>query len=70
MTSMLNGAVSGLNVYVTAQNLLTFTKYTGYDPEIGASNSYSGTNATLLQGVDFGFYPQPRTFIFGVNLSF
>ncbi len=71
MSSILNGAVSGLSIYVTAQNLLTFTKYTGYDPEIGASSNYSGEdNATLLQGVDFGFYPQPRTYIFGINLSF
>ena len=68
--SAFRGAVSGLSVYVTAQNLLTFTKYSGYDPEIGASSVYSGTNATLLQGVDFGFYPQPRTFILGVNMSF
>jgi TonB-linked SusC/RagA family outer membrane protein len=70
MSSLFKGAVSDLSIYVTAQNLLTFTKYTGYDPEIGASSIYSGTNATLLNGVDFGFYPQPRTFIFGVNMSF
>ncbi|MBN2611293.1 MAG: TonB-dependent receptor [Bacteroidales bacterium] len=68
--SVFRGAVSGLSVYVTAQNLLTFTKYSGYDPEIGASSIYSGTGATLLQGVDFGFYPQPRTFLLGVNMSF
>ena len=70
LSSILNGAISGVNIYVTAQNLLTLTKYSGYDPEIGASNVYSGGNATLLQGVDFGFYPQPRSFILGVNVSF
>ena len=70
MSSISKGAVSSLRLYFTAQNLLTFTKYNGYDPEIGASSTYSGTNATLLQGVDFGFYPQPRTFIFGINVSF
>ncbi len=70
MSSMLNGTVSGVKLYLTAQNLLTFTKYTGWDPEIGASSTYSGTNTNLLQGVDFGFYPQPRTFIFGINMSF
>lgn len=68
--SAFRGAVSGLSVYFTAQNLLTLTKYSGYDPEIGASSLYSGDNTTLLQGVDFGFYPQPRTFILGVNMSF
>ncbi len=71
MSSILNGIVSGFSIYATAQNLLTLTKYTGYDPEIGASSSYSGEeNATLLQGVDFGFYPQPRTYIIGISLSF
>lgn len=70
MSSLFKGTVSGLSVYFTAQNLLTLTKYSGYDPEIGASSDYSSTNTTLLHGVDFGFYPQPRTFIFGVNMSF
>lgn len=70
LASVLNGTVSGLRIYFTAQNLLTFTNYTGYDPEIGASSNYSGGNATLLQGVDFGFAPQPRTFILGLNVSF
>ncbi len=70
MSSLFKGVVSNLSIYGTAQNLLTLTKYSGYDPEIGASSDYSGTNATLLQGVDFGFYPQPRTFIIGVNMSF
>lgn len=70
LSSMFNGAISGVNVYITAQNLLTLTKYSGYDPEIGASSMYSGTNANLLQGVDFGFYPQPRTLSFGVKASF
>lgn len=70
VSSLFKEAVSGVNLYFTAQNLLTFTKYTGYDPEIGASSTYSGDNANLLQGVDFGFYPQPRTFILGLNVSF
>ena len=70
LSSLFNGAISSVNLYVTAQNLLTLTKYSGYDPEIGASADYSGNNANLLQGVDFGFYPQPRTFIFGMNVSF
>lgn len=68
--SVLNGTVSGIRLYFTAQNLLTFTKYTGYDPEIGGFANYSGGNANLLQGVDFGFSPQPRTFILGLNVSF
>jgi len=55
--------ISRLRAYVTGQNLLTFTHYTGYDPEV---NSYSG----LQVGVDEGAYPQSRTVIFGVNMEF
>ncbi|MDV3842383.1 SusC/RagA family TonB-linked outer membrane protein, partial [Elizabethkingia anophelis] len=47
--------------YVTAENLFTITKYTGYDPEIAAGDSY---------GIDRAYYPQARTFIFGANIQF
>ena len=47
-------------VYVSSNNLLTFTKYTGFDPEIGGG-SY---------GIDRGYYPQARSFMFGVNVTF
>ncbi len=56
--------LSKLRVYVTAQNLFTITKYSGYDPEIGAFNQN-----VLLTGVDNGRYPTPRTFTFGLNLD-
>ena len=46
--------------YVTGENLLTLTKYTGFDPEIGGN----------VMGVDRGFYPQARTFLFGANVQF
>ena len=52
-------------IYVSAQNLFTITKYSGYDPEIGSFNQN-----VLLTGVDNGRYPSPRTFNFGVNLDF
>jgi TonB-dependent starch-binding outer membrane protein SusC len=51
---------SKVRVYVTGQNLFTFTKYTGYDPEIGGA----------VSGVDKGIYPQARGFILGANLQF
>lgn len=54
--------ISSLRVYVAAENLLTFTKYDGFDPEI----SSGGTSL----GIDRGVYPQARTFTFGVNLAF
>jgi TonB-dependent starch-binding outer membrane protein SusC len=56
--------VQQLKVYVTGQNLLTFTKYDGYDPEIGA------IGGSLELGIDRGFYPQARTIIGGVHLTF
>ena len=54
--------VSSLRLYVSAENLLTMTSYRGYDPEI----SSGGTSL----GVDYGVYPQARTFLFGINLKF
>lgn len=48
---------SRLRFYVTASNLFTVTKYSGYDPEVGS-------------GVDYGNYPQSRTFTFGLNANF
>ena len=54
-----------LSVYVTGQNLLTFTNYSGFDPEVNAF----GRSATEL-GIDYGTYPQSRTVTFGVNVEF
>lgn len=51
---------SKVRFYVTAENLLTLTKYTGYDPEIGGG----------VFGIDKGIYPQARTFMLGANLQF
>ncbi|MCD0475973.1 TonB-dependent receptor [Flavobacterium sp. EDS] len=52
-------------VYLTGENLFTFTKYTGFDPEIGANNADGN-----VMGIDRGFYPQARTIMLGVNLQF
>ncbi|MDO9254078.1 MAG: TonB-dependent receptor [Bacteroidales bacterium] len=52
--------ISKLRVYVQSENLLTITKYTGYDPEIGGG----------VSGIDKGFYPQARSFIAGIQLQF
>lgn len=64
--NLFSGVISKLRVYVTAQNLLTFTKYDGFDPEVG---SYGDLNNNLY-GIDKGIYPQAKSFIFGVNLDF
>lgn len=57
-----------LRFYVTVQNLYTFTKYTGMDPEIGTSTDDG--NAGWVSGVDLGFYPNPRTVMFGASIKF
>ena len=56
--------VQNLRVYVTAQNLATFTGYSGFTPEINNGNS------TLSGGIELGIYPTTRTFAVGVNLGF
>ncbi len=59
-------------VYVTSENLLTFTKYSGFDPEVSAfsAGSNSTTDKNTAMGVDFSSYPQSRDFILGINLNF
>ena len=54
-----------LRVYVSAQNPLVWTKYTGYDPEV---NFYDNDNTK--QGIDYGVYPSNKTFLAGVNIGF
>ena len=62
--------IQKLRVYVNAQNLFTFTKYTGLDPEIGMGQDADGGRDPLNIGIDRAFYPQARLFSFGVNLTF
>jgi TonB-linked SusC/RagA family outer membrane protein len=57
--------LTSIRVYVSAQNLMTFTKYTGYDPEVSFFGSGSAN-----QGVDYGAYPAAKTIIAGLNLKF
>lgn len=64
-----SGFVKNMEVYVSGSNLLTFTKYTGYDPEIGFRGAASGANL-LRNGIDYGQYPRARNFSFGVRAGF
>lgn len=57
--------ISRLQPYITASNLLTFTKYLGMDPEV---NEWGNSNA--VQGIDWGTYPQAKSFVFGFNIEF
>jgi hypothetical protein len=49
--------------YISANNVFTFSKYLGYDPEFSHSGSH------IEQGIDYGLTPQPRQFIVGVKLG-
>ena len=64
---MSKARIENLRLYCNIQNLYTFTKYSGYDPEIGASTQ----DATgLTYGVDNGRYPSPTTYSIGLNITF
>ncbi|MDR0907510.1 MAG: TonB-dependent receptor [Rikenellaceae bacterium] len=66
-----SGFLSQARVYVTAQNLLTITGYSGMDPEVGSSTEQNNRNAYgWASGIDIGYYPNPRTFLLGINLKF
>ena len=57
--------LQNVKVYCNIQNLVTWTKYDGFDPEVG---SLRGT--ALLNGVDYSRYPSPRIYTVGLNVSF
>jgi TonB-dependent starch-binding outer membrane protein SusC len=57
--------IKALNVYVSGQNLLTWTDYSGYDPEV---NTFSGNDRR--QGVDLGSYPSSKTYTLGFSITF
>lgn len=55
--------ISSLRVYVAGNNLVTLTRYQGFDPDVGSPSALSA-------GVDYGLYPQARTLMGGVNIKF
>ncbi|MFT7379116.1 MAG: TonB-linked SusC/RagA family outer membrane protein [Bacteroidia bacterium] len=56
--------IQSTRVYIAANNLITLTNYQGYDPDLG---SFGGA---LAAGIDYGFYPQARTFMTGLAIKF
>lgn len=56
--------MQNFNVNLSAQNLITWTKYSGMDPEVSVHNS------VLTPGFDFSAYPHARRIVFGVNMEF
>lgn len=53
-----------MRVYVSAQNLVTWTDYSGYNPEV------SGSTSALTPGEDYGTYPLAKTYMVGLNVTF
>lgn len=60
-----NAGITRLQPYITASNLFTATKYSGMDPEV---NQWGNSGA--VQGIDWGTYPQSRSFVAGINIEF
>ncbi len=60
--------LSNATIYISSHNLLTFTKYNGFDPEVGR-NPGSETN-NLYMGIDHGNYPQARSFLAGIKITY
>ena len=60
-----SGIFDTIRIYVSGQNLLTITDYSGFDPEI----SNTGTSS-IDQSIDYGAYPTSKTFTLGLNLTF
>lgn len=63
--------LSSANIYVSGNNLLTITKYKGFDPEVNSygSPNNSSDNRNVSLGIDNGAYPQTKMILFGINVS-
>ena len=62
--------ISNLRIYLQAENILTFTKYKGLDPEITNRETGTGNRADLSRGIDGGGWPTTMRLLFGVNFTF
>lgn len=66
-----SNAFGQVRLYASALNLYTFTNYDGMDPEVGFGIDNDGDQiGTFTSGVDLGFYPRPRTYMVGLNITF
>ena len=60
--------ITRVQPYFTAQNIFTLTKYKGFDPEV---SQYGNSNqSAIVQGVDYGTYPQSKSYVIGFNVEF
>ena len=68
--NLFKGVVEQCRVYISVVNAFTFTKYIGFDPEVGYGDFDYSRYENMSTGIDLGTYPQSRQFIFGLNLTF
>ena len=64
-----NSPFQKLRLYVQAQNLITFTGYTGVDPECSSDGGKSANNQNFIRGIDVGLYPVARTYLVGASIT-
>ncbi|MBK9732638.1 MAG: TonB-dependent receptor [Chitinophagaceae bacterium] len=64
--------MKGIRIYVTGENLLTFTQFKGLDPEMHTSDNLNSETygGDLAAGIDWGTYPSARSYIAGINVTF
>ncbi|MHA4806840.1 SusC/RagA family TonB-linked outer membrane protein [Flavitalea flava] len=67
LQSLTKGIVRSFRIYVSAQNVLTFTKYSGFDPEVG---NRTVNTSSLTNGIDAAVYPQPKAYQVGIQANF
>jgi len=83
LSVLTKGNISNVRIYASGQNLFTITKYTGYDPEVGAyiplsangtpgtpGNGGTSTSGLLNNGIDYGLMPTSRTVLCGIQIKF
>jgi TonB-linked SusC/RagA family outer membrane protein len=63
-------SLQNIRFYFVGRNLLTFTDYPFYDPEIGSNAVGTGGNINTSRGVDNGYYPQARSYMLGIQIDF
>ena len=58
--------IENVRIYGTGYNLLCFTKYSGFDPEVDTSSKKN----PMTPGVDYAAYPKSRSYVLGINVTF
>jgi len=68
--NLIKGVIEKCRIYISVINAITFSKYMGFDPEVGYGDYDYSRYQNMSTGIDLGTYPQSRQFIFGMNLTF